>query len=391
MRVSIRLTVTAVVCASVGGIGAFAYVRVAGPTRPCLVVQRDVDLGEHYKNSVIHSSFAIDNLGQEPLVVWDFKTSCGCVLLTKASGEKLPDERQVVPPRGRFEVDLSLVAKPGEGESFAYVVRFRSNDPVNDEVHVRLTGKARLGVEATPRALNFGRLGAEEKAQGSLRVTDHRKREDRGPFVLVSNSPSLSLGPKELSPPKVHREGTGDTADIYDVRVALTMPKGEADLDARIVVREENGRDMCDIPVRAFIRRKWAVAPAEVAFAVNPGRGEREREQARWMTAVGTIGMYAQPLRSIVLHALAPLLPETGQIRRCVVRSTEGPVEVEVVKAPQVVRVGIRKTSDPSFKYIDVVCNESCRNARALGDIVLAVKGQKQDPGGTIRIPVFIR
>lgn len=124
--------------------------NVSEQSRPIMEIsQKDFDLGTMKLADTKTVEIAIKNIGEKPLTISDFTTSCGCTLIQVFIGEEKSPEFSLhnkVTWQKDLEVGQSATLKvtyqpklmPVEGkvERTAY---FKTNDPTNTNVQINLT------------------------------------------------------------------------------------------------------------------------------------------------------------------------------------------------------------------------------------------------------------
>lgn len=106
-------------------------------------------LGRNAPGATARATIEIENNGDEPLVVYDLKSSCGCAPATLATPEIAPGAK------GAIYVSVSM---PSHAGPVMHRVMFKTNDPENSLITVPLDAVSAWPVVASPKELHFPSL-----------------------------------------------------------------------------------------------------------------------------------------------------------------------------------------------------------------------------------------
>jgi hypothetical protein len=375
---------------AITAIATYSYEWTDALAHASIDVPHSVDLGDHYENSVIKGTFAIRNRSRETLTVSDFRTSCGCIALSKATGENIKDREMSIRSGESLEVEATLVARRQETESFLHTIHFRTNDPNQPTVAVQLIGKVKNGLAASPREIHFGKLKRKESARRTLRLIDSRRPKDRKDFTITSNLPAIRVGPVRVSHRAEDREGASGAAEVYVVDVTATMIHEDGDIQGSLTIQNEDGSRALVVPVMAVVSRAWQIAPRQVIFPSERAIWEMP-DSREGGVAAGTMIAYLGMPSALGPFQGAMVLGTMGRSsRRCICWSQDGPLSVRVVGVPSGVSAVVAETGNVCVKYLDLFLEGTSKEARELGDVVVEVSGDNPPGVETVRLSVSL-
>ena len=123
---------------------------VSQPARtkgPNLFVENPVfDFGQAKDKKIIKHTFILKNVGDEPLIISDVSTSCGCTTAGDFEAE--------VPAGGKTELPVTFDPSSFGGEIHKLVI-VKSNDPERPETYLRIQGHIWEPVELDPTLMSF--------------------------------------------------------------------------------------------------------------------------------------------------------------------------------------------------------------------------------------------
>lgn len=107
------------------------------------------DFGERDNDEVVNHAFVVKNAGDEPLVISDVKSSCGCTVAELETSTLQPGEETHV------TANFNLKGRQGHQTKTITVL---SNDPAQPAYRLELTGTAIATITVEPGLVNFGRI-----------------------------------------------------------------------------------------------------------------------------------------------------------------------------------------------------------------------------------------
>ncbi len=140
------------------------------------------DFGEMDSDQKVANEFLIKNVGDEPLVISDVKTSCGCTVA------KL--EKNTLNPGEETKISASLNLKGKQGPQ-SKKITVMSNDGQQPNYYLEFTGVATPTIMIVPKLLTFGQIKDNELHTQSLTIksmkADHAFSIEQ--IVVPENSP----------------------------------------------------------------------------------------------------------------------------------------------------------------------------------------------------------
>jgi len=193
---------------------------------PKLVLEReDHDFGKMETNHAGRHVFVAANAGDEPLILEQEKSFCGCC--TCACTTQLPEEG-TIPPGESAGVTLRWNIKRFTG-AFYQTSTLLTNDPDRPEVTLGISGRITPTVRAVPWQLVFSRLSAGQPATGEVRVYGYRSEPLAITDCRISDpagSPFLETEIVPLSAEEVAAEQDATSGFLLRVAVKPGLPPG---------------------------------------------------------------------------------------------------------------------------------------------------------------------
>lgn len=239
------------------GPNAFPQTQVTGPD--LRVSEYTVDLGTVNEGVKLEHTVRVSNVGTEPLVVSNLRTSCTC--LTTQLAEK------TIPPGGAGEIKLvyDTTRQDGPQSKELYI---HSNDPVSPLAQIEINVSIRSPkLLLSTRGISFGEVRLGQGASRELFLKD----PGDGSVTLkeiVSNSPLVKVS---FAPVK-EAQRTGYLATIT---LQPGAPMGE--FKSMLTLYTDHYREpKLDLPVSATITGDLALSPPTLFFGFvrqgQPGR-----------------------------------------------------------------------------------------------------------------------
>ncbi len=202
----------------------------------------------------IRERFIIKNTGDEPLILTDIHTSCGCT-------SAYLDAKTVPPGKETFvEVTINLLGISGLQISRTTL---KSNDPANPDLKLTLQGNAISYVEIIPKQVFFPQTLGSEKAQTTADILSTQQT----PFQIksiTSSQPWLTVTPSIIDKDKGHH------------RLTFSIPPGlpQGMNTAHIKITTDNPKfPEISIPVAIPISGLIAVSPQSIDLTL-PRQGD---------------------------------------------------------------------------------------------------------------------
>lgn len=127
------------------------------PSAKAVVPETEHDFGIVHPSSTIEHVFVIHSEGEAPLELHRGETSCTC---TMSSFDEM-----VIPPGSAARVTVGMKAKGKKDGPFAESALVLTNDPENEVIQLRITGRILRRIAASPEQLLLG-----SKVRGELRT-----------------------------------------------------------------------------------------------------------------------------------------------------------------------------------------------------------------------------
>lgn len=200
---------------------------------PDLVVADPVfDFGESKDKKVIQHIFILENVGDEPLVISDVSTSCGCTTAGEFQSE--------IPAGGKTELPVTFDPTSFGGDIHKLVI-VRSNDPEKPETYLRIQGHIWQPVALTPDVMTFkiSSTNRDLKKQ-SMSLINHLEQPLK-PKIKKKSSDRVEVELKEIKEGKSYElqvQPVGPFENKTD-HISVTIETGLEDpseLRAQIIV-----------------------------------------------------------------------------------------------------------------------------------------------------------
>jgi len=191
------------------GILGCIFLLIAAPAlaSPVISVEKPLhDFGSVTQGQKVDHLFTVKNRGDEPLVIRQIRTSCGCTAATISA--------KSIPPGKTGEVKVTFDSTNFAGQ-VTKTIYLDSNDPRNPAAELAMQGKVSEIIAVTPRTLNLGALKAGSKKEALLTL------ENRGskPFAVTAvQSPQAGIVGSA-------REGKVNPGKSTVIAVTVTAPR----------------------------------------------------------------------------------------------------------------------------------------------------------------------
>jgi uncharacterized protein (DUF58 family) len=185
----------------------FLLIAVPALASPVISVEKPLhDFGSVTQGQKVDHLFVVKNRGDEPLVISQIRTSCGCTAATLSA--------KTIPPGKTGGVKVTFDSTNFAGQVIK-TVYLDSNDPRKPAAELAMQGKVVEIIAATPRTLNLGALKAGSKKEAVLTL------ENRGskPFVVTAvQSPQAGIV-------GTVKEGKANPGKSAVIAVTVTAPR----------------------------------------------------------------------------------------------------------------------------------------------------------------------
>lgn len=143
------------------------------------------DFGTIYQGQTASMTFVFDNIGEEPLIIEDVKSSCGCTAAAASSSEIMPGES------GEIKVTFDSTGRLGKESKPIHV---HTNDPDRAVLKLMVHGFIKSAVRTSPSYVNFGYV---RQGTASAKTIFVRSEKGVGILEVETNSPYLLAGLEE--------------------------------------------------------------------------------------------------------------------------------------------------------------------------------------------------
>jgi uncharacterized protein (DUF58 family) len=160
----------------------FLLIAVPALATPVISVEKPLhDFGSVTQGQKVDHLFTVKNRGDEPLVISQIRTSCGCTAATLSS--------KTIPPGKSGEVKVTFDSTNFAGQ-VTKTIHLDSNDPHNPATELVMQGKVSEIIAVKPRTLNLGAIKAGSKKEAVLTLENKGSK----PFVVTAvQSPQAAI------------------------------------------------------------------------------------------------------------------------------------------------------------------------------------------------------
>lgn len=219
-----------------------------GP-RPVAKCEQPIhNFGETWMGPTLTHAFVVKNEGDAPLEIIRVKPACGCT----AAGE----HPKVIAPGQSGEFPFSLNSTKLRG-AYDKAITISTNDPVNPELRLKLTGNCKRYVDILPTHAIFGKITDDEAQERVLKITNNTDKD-----ITLSVDPTTD-GPFkfELAAVKPGRE--------FELKVSLQQPYKPGDYRNGTTIKTSVAeQDTISIIATATVPERLEVLPETVTL--NP-------------------------------------------------------------------------------------------------------------------------
>lgn len=204
---------------------------------------KEIAVGERVRKVV----FPFENRGTSTLHLKEIRSGCGCAGATAS--------RSTVPAGERGEIVVRV--HPSQPEERTVAIDVFSDDPIQNQVRLKLHWRAALSLELDALFVDFGKVEPRTSITRILKVV-------RRDHILPVNIIEIDASPKEsLSAQHVPRSDGAGTAESISLTLQSSDEIGRH--DGNIAVRF-NGtwKNSIDVPVRWEINDHLSVIPRHV-------------------------------------------------------------------------------------------------------------------------------
>lgn len=164
---------------------------------PNLFVENPVfDFGQAKDKKIIKHTFILKNVGDEPLIISDVSTSCGCTTAGDFEAE--------VAAGGKTELPVTFDPSSFGGEIHKLVI-VKSNDPERPETYLRIQGHIWEPVELLPTLMSFKvSSSTKELKPQSFRLINNLE-QPLSPKIKKQSSQAAKIEISEVDPGKEYK------------------------------------------------------------------------------------------------------------------------------------------------------------------------------------------
>lgn len=219
----------------------------SAPPAPSLVCDKPVyEFGERDNSEVVEHDFIIRNDGDLTLEIKKAKPSCGCTVANISLREVPPGESAVITAK------LNLKGRDGKQHK---TISVESNDPVQPNYKLTLTGTAIASITVSPRSIIVPNIEAGVPRTNIVRVTSR----DPEPLTITD----IKTGHEKVTATVVPVEG--ENAVEIHVVTAADLPRGST--FGRLTAKTGNpNKPLINIPFRYTVLGEIAVYPQEITM-----------------------------------------------------------------------------------------------------------------------------
>lgn len=242
---------------------------LASPQIACDVVT--FDFGERSSDQPIEHQFILKNKGNQPLMIQQVKTSCGCTA-TKLESNKIEPGASVP-----LNVSAKLKARTGIQRKSIRVI---SNDPQTPELKLAIEGQVTAPVMLDPYRLYLGNSRPGQIIEKTVKIlADSNQVQITRLEIMDQNNIPLPMDHANwqvlLDNPK---DGQG-----YVLNVRAVTPKKLGKHDVVIAVHTDHSKmPMVKLPVSVKVSGALSVAPDKLVVVQEAGK--KQKSQSRYLS-----------------------------------------------------------------------------------------------------------
>jgi hypothetical protein len=231
-----------------------------GVVAECIEGDHRIDLGRVETGLLVECPFQLRNPTATPIQLSKFRTGCGCfaVYTDGSAGRRRVEDEATVPAGGTLTLIAALNTRgmTGRVSQSAYYVA-RSTEGVENPGSLTVSVLLEPPLRCEPEHLDLGPLSPGEPKDFTIRLLDMRDQPQMSPPLSATSNPSVVV---------VGIEPVAEAPRTYLIRGRLTVPHGEREVAAQIVLRAESGRELCRASIRATSRQRIHFTPARLVF-----------------------------------------------------------------------------------------------------------------------------
>lgn len=199
-----------------------------------------VNFGERMDTEIASCTYVISNRGNLSLRLGSIHSSCGCTDI------RLPS--QVIAPGNSVEMEVDVDLR-GRSGVFTGELLIETNDPRQRELRLSFQAMVASSIEISPRHVFFRALGREDTA--TISSTVRFKDEPTSIGSVLSRADFIDVEFDEVEPGREYR-----------IDVSTVPPLGEGRVNTDIIVKDESGEKIFDIPV-------WIQILSDIEYSPN--------------------------------------------------------------------------------------------------------------------------
>jgi hypothetical protein len=221
----------------------FAALALVLAADPLQVAEAAIDAGEVRVGPPLVRRFIFTNAGNEPLMITDVRSSCGCLVPSLAKRVYEPGQR------GELAVEVNTLSQPAGPHRWIFSLGYRCGAAAGER-NFELTANLRQEIEITPAAIAFR---GNNPPPALVTIRDRRSR----PLTVRSVVPSVYLKAKT-------------NGNAVEVRVADDCPEGRHAVALAIMTDDPDYREIkLPVTIDRQPRRRVTALPARVTLVTG--------------------------------------------------------------------------------------------------------------------------
>ncbi len=215
-------------------------------------------------------AFVIRNAGHGPLVLRKGPTTCKCTLSNVSRGEIGPGEEGVV----------VLDWNSGRDVTYAHEATIYTNDPDQDELHLRVTGKVRQRLGTVPASASFGGISPNDSGEVDM-ILYSQVWDD---FDVVGGTCSVEGVTWKIDEVTTADAVLGDVLSSRKLTLTTSrmMPQGHFSGQLRLDIQPKDGdRETLELPLDGHVLRRLAVYGPSISVDGVVDVGQLDQGQAK--------------------------------------------------------------------------------------------------------------
>jgi hypothetical protein len=228
---------------------------------PRIEVAEMIDFGPQDFGRHIEAPVSVKNSGRSPLVLSNFRTSCGCLAVTRKDDEETVLRELTIPPGEQTEIHLRTSIRGEVGQMFTNHVEFNTNDPMRRIVAIQVSAKIEGNIVAVPSIVQFGTLARRETRNQKFEIHD-RGHHDCSIRAVTSDCPSL-ISATWVNDDRPASPGNALLGRVIGtVELQICAPDQPRRVDGHVTVEFSGAAAPLTIDVNAVVPQLVALSPS---------------------------------------------------------------------------------------------------------------------------------